>query len=68
VVGVLVGHRIRSERERTDQLATLSGQERIVFGLIGEGLTNRQIGEQMSLTEKTVKNYVWRHNSPFRTG
>lgn len=52
--------RVRSERERTDQLATLSSQERIVFDLIGEGLTNRQIGDQMSLTEKTVKNYVSR--------
>jgi two-component system, NarL family, response regulator DevR len=26
--------------------------------LIGEGLTNRQIGERMFLAEKTVKNYV----------
>jgi two-component system response regulator DevR len=29
-----------------------------VFDLIGDGLTNRQIGEQMFLAEKTVKNYV----------
>ena len=26
--------------------------------LIGEGLTNRAIGERMFLAEKTVKNYV----------
>lgn len=25
---------------------------------IGEGMTNRQIGESLSLAEKTVKNYV----------
>ena len=33
-------------------------EERVVLGLIGEGLTNRQIGERMFLAEKTVKNYV----------
>ena len=32
--------------------------ERRILGLIGEGLTNRQIGERMFLAEKTVKNYV----------
>ena len=41
-------------------LATLSDQERTVLQLIGEGLTNRQIGERMFLAEKTVKNYVSR--------
>lgn len=39
-------------------LAGLTGQERRLLGLIGEGLTNRQIGEQMYLAEKTIKNYV----------
>ena len=29
-----------------------------ILELIGEGLTNRQIGERMYLAEKTVKNYV----------
>ena len=33
-------------------------QERRILDLIGEGLTNRQIGERMFLAEKTVKNYV----------
>jgi two-component system response regulator DevR len=37
---------------------SLSDQERTVLVLIGEGLTNRQIGERMFLAEKTVKNYV----------
>jgi two-component system response regulator DevR len=36
----------------------LTGQERRILDLIAEGLTNRQIGEQMFLAEKTVKNYV----------
>ncbi|WP_091769020.1 response regulator transcription factor [Blastococcus aurantiacus] len=41
-----------------DRLELLTDQERIVLRLIGEGLTNRQIGERMGLAEKTVKNYT----------
>jgi two-component system response regulator DevR len=41
-----------------DRLALLTDQERIVLRLIGEGLTNRQIGGRMGLAEKTVKNYT----------
>ena len=33
-------------------------QERRILELIAEGLTNRQIAEQLFLAEKTVKNYV----------
>ncbi|MFC4562111.1 LuxR C-terminal-related transcriptional regulator [Nocardiopsis mangrovi] len=50
--------RMREETTREDPLAVLSGQERQVFELIGEGLTNRQIGERIFVAEKTVKNYV----------
>ncbi|WP_026917685.1 response regulator [Gordonia shandongensis] len=46
--------------EPDDPLARLTGQEREVFGLIGQGLTNRQIADRMFLAEKTVKNYVSR--------
>ncbi len=42
----------------TGPLAALTEQERRVLELIGEGLTNRQIGLQMFVAEKTVKNYV----------
>jgi DNA-binding NarL/FixJ family response regulator len=41
-----------------DPLAGLTPQERRILELIGEGLTNRQIGERMFLAEKTVKNYI----------
>ena len=51
-------NRIRREREEQDPLHTLTEQERAVFDLIGEGMTNRQIGERLFLAEKTVKNYV----------
>ncbi len=41
-----------------ERLGLLTDQERIVLRLIGEGLTNRQIGDRMGLAEKTVKNYT----------
>ena len=41
-----------------ERLELLTDQERIVLRLIGEGLTNRQIGDRMGLAEKTVKNYT----------
>jgi DNA-binding NarL/FixJ family response regulator len=41
-----------------DRVGLLTDQERIVLQLIGEGLTNRQIGARMGLAEKTVKNYT----------
>ena len=41
-----------------DALEALSEQERKVLALVGEGLTNREIGARMHLAEKTVKNYV----------
>jgi len=50
--------RLRDQSSRHDPLAGLSNQERKILELIGEGLTNRQIGERMFLAEKTVKNYV----------
>jgi DNA-binding NarL/FixJ family response regulator len=41
-----------------ERLAHLTDQERRILGLIGEGLTNRQIGDRLHLAEKTIKNYV----------
>ncbi|MFD4572001.1 response regulator [Streptomyces sp. NPDC058417] len=41
-----------------ERLARLSEQERRILDLIGEGLTNRQIGAELHLAEKTIKNYV----------
>jgi DNA-binding NarL/FixJ family response regulator len=50
--------RMREHATKSDPLASLTAQERKILELIGEGLTNRQIGERMYLAEKTVKNYV----------
>ena len=53
-----VMRRIRDQATATDPLAALTDQERRILALIGEGLTNRQIGDRLYLAEKTVKNYV----------
>lgn len=45
-------------RKGDDKLAGLTDQERKILDLIGEGLTNRVIGERLHLAEKTIKNYV----------
>ena len=39
-------------------LATLSAQEQRVLALITDGLTNREVAQQLGLTENTVKNYL----------
>ncbi len=48
--------RLRTPPE--DPLRVLTGQERKVLDLIAQGRTNRQIGDELHLAEKTVKNYV----------
>jgi two-component system, NarL family, response regulator DevR len=50
--------RLRKGSEEDELLARLSPQERNILRLIADGLTNRQIAEQVHLAEKTVKNYV----------
>ncbi|MBY6410700.1 response regulator transcription factor [Rhodococcus sp. BP-252] len=52
--------KLRSNDEQQGPLADLTDRERTLLGLLGEGLTNRQIAERMFLAEKTVKNYVSR--------
>lgn len=51
--------RLREGAPKGDErLERLTDQERRILHLIGEGLTNRQIGEELHLAEKTIKNYV----------
>jgi DNA-binding NarL/FixJ family response regulator len=55
----VVLERLRKGAEPEDpKFASLSPQERRILELIADGLTNRQIGADMYLAEKTVKNYV----------
>jgi len=48
------------ESAEDPRLRDLSATERTLLELLGEGLTNREIGQRMFLAEKTVKNYVSR--------
>ena len=50
--------RLREGDAEDPRLASLSEQERRILALIAEGLTNREIGAELHLAEKTVKNYV----------
>ena len=50
--------RLRKGPEEDERLASLTPQERNILELIADGLTNRQIAEEIHLAEKTVKNYV----------
>ncbi len=55
----LVLERLRRGAEPEDpRYASLSPQEQRILHLIADGLTNRQIGAELFLAEKTVKNYV----------
>ena len=50
--------KIRGEADEDPLLARLSPQERRILDLIAEGMTNREIADELYLAEKTVKNYV----------
>ncbi|MFZ5870596.1 MAG: response regulator [Actinomycetota bacterium] len=50
--------RLRSGPAEDPRLAQLTAQEKRILALIADGLSNRQIAEEMFLAEKTVKNYV----------
>jgi DNA-binding NarL/FixJ family response regulator len=43
---------------KDEKLARLSPQEERILTLVADGRTNREIGEELHLAEKTVKNYV----------
>ena len=51
--------RLRKLSETDDgAIRSLTPQESRIFELIGEGLSNREIADEMFLAEKTVKNYI----------
>ncbi len=50
--------RLRTGSPEDPLLGQLTNQERTIVDHIAEGMTNKQIAEEMFLAEKTVKNYV----------
>jgi two-component system response regulator DevR len=50
--------RMKSGNETRDVLASLSPQEQRVLALIAEGKTNKEVGADLNLSEKTVRNYL----------
>ncbi len=53
-----VMRQIRDQATKVDPLDSLTDQERKILNLIGAGMTNKEIGDELFLAEKTVKNYV----------
>lgn len=56
--GVLDRLRKGKHMLKDERLSRLSAQEERILGAIAEGKTNREIGDELHLAEKTVKNYV----------
>jgi two-component system response regulator DevR len=59
-VTLSVLERLRASRFDTSdpKLRRLNAQEDRVLALVAKGMTNRQIGEELKISDKTVKNYV----------
>src|SRR4029079_14120104 len=51
---LLQGH----TKEADDPLEMLTPQERELFDLVGEGMSNAEIAERLHLSQGTVRNYV----------
>lgn len=50
--------RLNESTEDEDRVAALGDRELEILRLLADGLTNREIGERLYLSEKTVKNYM----------
>ncbi|MFI6269813.1 response regulator [Micromonospora zamorensis] len=50
--------RIRDGVEAPDELRSLTDQELKILRHIAQGMTNKEIAQEMGLADKTVKNYV----------
>lgn len=61
IMGVLISRYVyidRKRRKKIKAITVLSDQELKVLGLIEDGLSNREIAEQLFISETTVKSHV----------
>ncbi len=58
VVGHLISHMRDPEKEQEEEKSPLNRQQLAIIRLVAQGYTNREIAEQMFLSEKTVKGYL----------
>ena len=47
-----------TQAQPDDLIGNLTEREKEILTLVAEGLTNREIGENLHLTEKTIKHYM----------
>jgi DNA-binding NarL/FixJ family response regulator len=53
-----VARTMLGERDRSNPAAAISGREREVLALLGDGLANKQIARRLEISEKTVKSHL----------
>ena len=58
VTGRVLERLRRADASEGDELSLLSEQEQRILDLIAEGKTNKEIAQEVYLSDKTVKNYV----------
>mgnify|MGYP002651874543 CR=1 FL=1 len=52
--------KLRGEGQPSDPLSGLTDQEKVLLDLVGEGLTNKQIAERLTLSVRTVEGHLYR--------
>ena len=57
-VARLLAQRMRDRGTRRDPVEPLTDRERDVMGLLGRGMSNKEIAHELAITERTARTYV----------